>query len=72
MKRIWNGVALEVAQDGGAEDGGDDDGPEKGDADVVKGVGVGPLSSTLPLEFPTGPKFSLAMPRKLKANQRAK
>ena len=34
------GVALEVAQDGGAEDGGDDDDAEERGADVVVGVGV--------------------------------
>ena len=41
------GVALEVAQDGGAEDGGDDDDAEEREADVVVGVGVRPIEQDL-------------------------
>ena len=42
-----DGVALEVAQDGGAEDGGDDDDAEEADADVVVDVGVGAVEEDL-------------------------
>ena len=35
-----DGVALEIAQDGGAKDGGDDDDAEEADADVVIDIGI--------------------------------
>ena len=48
------GVALEVAQDGGAEDGGDDDDAEERGADVVEGVGVRAVEKDLAVAVADG------------------
>src|SRR5471032_11343 len=49
-----DGVALEIAQDGGAEDSGDDDDAEEGDADIVIYVGIGAVEQHLAVGIADG------------------
>src|ERR1017187_2067675 len=46
-KQDLNGVALEIAQDGGAKDRGDDDDAEEADADIVIDIGIGAVEQHL-------------------------
>jgi hypothetical protein len=48
------GVALKVAENGGAENGGDDDDAEKRGADVVERVGVCGIQQDLPVAVADG------------------
>ena len=71
-KKDLVGVALEVAQDRGAEDGRDDDDAEKPGEASLRMLAKGPLRRTLPFPLPTGPKLSDATQRKENASHSRK